>query len=109
MSKYFRVTVYDRKKDMSLVVDSNGYFDQLWALSSQFVQKDFNILAVGTGDKFLDGDIPKMPHNTQHITVRAICKGKPKQTTCTQSNTTYKALQIGDKIYASDRMQTIIQ
>ncbi len=93
---------------MCLVVDSNGYFDQLWELSSQFVQKDFSIIAVGTGEKFIDGDIPKMPHNTQCIAVRAVCKGKPKQITCKQNNTYYKALQIGDKIYVPRQKHHIL-
>ena len=74
---YFRVTVYHPAEDVSAIIDSNGYFEKLWQLSSALVQKGFKILEVGNGDQFLEGDLPKVESDTQHLLLRACQSGKP--------------------------------
>ena len=88
---YFRVTVYHPAEDVSAIIDSNGYFEKLWQLSAALVQKGFKILEVGSDDKFLDGDIPKVETDSQHLLLRACKTGKPEYIS--------GAVQIGGKRY----------
>lgn len=65
MNNYFRITGYCKEKDFCFIVDSYGYFEKLWQLSSDFVQKGMEIIAVGASDKFLDGNLE--PMDTERI------------------------------------------
>ena len=77
MTNYFRITAYHPKKNISAIFDSNGRFEKLWQFSSYLVQKGFKIIKVGGDDKFLEGDLPKVPKGPS-LFVRACCKGTPK-------------------------------
>ena len=88
---YFRVTVYHPAEDVSAIIDSNGYFEKLWQLSASLVQKGFKILEVGADDRFLEGDLPKLEADSQHLLLRACIAGRPD---CTNG-----AVQIGGKSY----------
>ena len=74
---YFRATVYHPAEDVSAIIDSNGYFEKLWQLSSALVQKGFKILEVGADDRFLEGDLPKAEADSGHLLLRACAVGKP--------------------------------
>ncbi len=54
---YFRVTAYHPAEDVSAIIDSNGYFEKLWQLSSCLVQKGFKIAEASSS--FQDGTLPK--------------------------------------------------
>ena len=75
---YFRVTVYHPAEDVSAIIDSNGYFEKLWQLSAALVQKGFKILEVGADDRFLEGDLPKLEADSQHLLLRACKAGRPE-------------------------------
>ena len=108
MTNYFRITGYSKEKDFCFIVDSYGYFDKLWQLSSDFVQKGMEIIAVGSSDKFLDGNFEKrQEQDSEYMYARATCKGRPIETTFTVDGVTYKALQVDDKIYVPDKTQTV--
>lgn len=77
MSNYFRVTAYHESENISVIIDSNGYFGQLWELSAFMIQKGFKVLEVSDDSKFLDGNIEKAAKDTESLIVRACCKGKP--------------------------------
>lgn len=106
MANYFRVTAYHPDEDLSLIIDSNGKFNELWEFSSFLVRKGFKILEVGNDKKFLDGNIERSPANPDKIILRACTEGKPQYTTYLQDNTNYVALQIQNKIYVPDRQKT---
>ena len=76
MTNYFRITAYHPKKNISAIFDSNGRFEKLWQFSSYLVQKGFKIIEVGGDDKFLEGDLPKVPEGVS-LFVRACCRGMP--------------------------------
>ena len=61
MSNYFRITAYHPAKNICAIFDSNRRFEKLWQFSAYLVQKGFKIVEVGADDKFLDGNIPKVP------------------------------------------------
>ena len=92
---YFRVTVYHPAEDVSAIIDSNGYFEKLWQLSSSLVQKGFKILEVGADDRFLEGDLPKLEADSQHLLLRACKAGGPDYTN--------GAVKIGDKGYIPEK------
>lgn len=77
MSNYFRVTAYHESEDVSVIIDSNGYFKQLWELSALMIQKGFKVLEVSDDSKFLDGNIERADKDAESLIVRACCKGKP--------------------------------
>lgn len=88
---YFRVTVYHPAENVSAIIDSNGYFEKLWQLSAALVQKGFKILEVGADDRFLEGDLPKLEADSQHLLLRACKAGRPDYTNGT--------VHIGGKVY----------
>ena len=77
MANYFRITAYHPARNICAVFDSNGRFEKLWQFSSYLVQKGFKIVEVGGGDKFLDGDFPKVPESDKLI-LRACGRGTPE-------------------------------
>ena len=78
MANYFRITAYHPLKNVCAVFDSNGRFEKLWQFSAYLVQKGFKIVEVGANDKFLDGNIPKVPEGNL-LLVRACAKGEPNR------------------------------
>ena len=106
MADYFRVTAYHPDEDLSLIIDSNGRFDEIWEFSSFLVKKGFKILEVGDDSKFLDGNIDRSPVNPDKIILRACTQGRPTYTAYRQDNINYMALQIQNKIDVPDRQKT---
>ena len=106
MNNYFRITGYCKEQDFCFVVDSYGYYDKLWELSSAFVTQGLDIIAVSSSEKFLDGSIPKRSCDNDNIYIRAEHNGRPQDTILTVNGVTYKALKVGDKIYVPDKTKT---
>ena len=76
MSNYFRITAYNPAKNICAIFDSNGRFEKLWQFSAYLVQKGFKIVEVGSDDKFIDGNIPKVSVEKLLI-LRACAKRQP--------------------------------
>ena len=47
MSKYFRITGYNEKENISVIMDSNGKFNEIWEFSVYMLQKGFRIKKIG--------------------------------------------------------------
>lgn len=77
MSNYFRVTAYHESENISLIIDSNGYFGEIWELSAFLIQKGFKVLEVSDDSQFLDGNIERSEVVTDSLILRACAKGKP--------------------------------
>ena len=92
MTNYFRITAYHPKKNISAIFDSNGRFEKLWQFSSYLVQKGFKIIEVGGDDKFLEGDLPKVPEG-KALFLRACSMTSPQRngSTITIHEKTYEA------------------
>lgn len=103
MSNYFRVTAYHEQANVSVIVDSNGYYSALWELSAFLIQKGFKVLEVSDDGKFLDGNIERAEQDTENLIVRACCKGKPLTADYGFNGKTYKAVQVETKIYVPER------
>lgn len=78
-NNYFRVTAYHEQANVSVIVDSNGYYNALWELSAFLIKKGFTVIAVGKDGKFSDGNIPRAEVNADSFILRACTMGKPEQ------------------------------
>lgn len=103
MSNYFRVTAYHESENLSVIIDSNGYFHEIWELSALMIQKGFRVLEVSDDSKFLDGNIVRAEKDTESLIVRACRQGKPLTTDYEHNGKTYKAVQVETKIYVPER------
>ena len=74
-NNHFRVTAYHPTEDITVLVDSYGYYEQLWQLSSMLVIKGFNIIEVSDASKFLDVVIPPVEPNRDKLYLRACMVG----------------------------------
>ena len=96
-NNYFRVTAYHKQANVSMIIDSNGYFDALWKLSALLVEKGFDILEVGKSDTFSNGNIPPVEINSENLIMRACKMGKPEYTE------NDKVLDVHGRYYAPNK------
>lgn len=101
--QYFRITGYIPEKNLSFIMDSYGAYEKLWQFSSALIAKGCRIIEVGSDEKFLDGNIPKLTEQSDKMVLRATAEGESEQTTYKFNDITYKALKVGDKIYIPDK------
>ena len=87
MSKYFRITAYNKGDNISVIMDSNGKFNEIWEFSSYMIQKGFSILEVGKEPRFTDGNIPRANYDEEHIILRAAQYGEPTYETINNQKT----------------------
>ncbi len=99
MSNYFRITAYNEKEDISIIIDSNGMFDKLWKFSSFLIQKGFKIIEVGNDESFIDGNISRTKHHEDVIILRAAQYGKPSYIDMELNRVRYKAIRVDKKEY----------
>ena len=107
MNNYYRITAYHPEEDISAIFDSYGMFEKKWQFSSFLVQKGLCVLEVSSADKFLNGNIPRAPENTEKLLLRANAKGKPEYVTQAIDGVTYTVVKVADKFYVPDRTQTV--
>jgi len=102
-TNYYRVTAYHPTKDLSIIMDSNGLYDALWKFSSSIVSKGFDILEVSNSSSFLEGNIVKAEFDSNSYILRAVGKGRPGNVVELNSNETYHAVKVGEKVYVPDK------
>lgn len=71
------------------------------------IQKGLKVIEISDADTFLDINIKPTEFDADHIFLRANANGKPKYIEQTIKDITYKAVQVADKIYIPDKIQTI--
>lgn len=104
---YFRITGYNPTKDFCFIIDSNGMHQKLWELSAMMIQKGLKVLEASKLENVIDINIEPIEEDTKHIFLMASAFGEPKRIKQTLNGTTYKAIQVGNKIYIPDITQTI--
>ena len=75
MKNYFRITVYNPQSNVTAILDSNGYFDEIWKFSSFFVKNGWKVKAICEDGQFEDGNIPRIKEDADHIVLRACVIG----------------------------------
>ena len=99
MSNYFRITAYNEKENISIIIDSNGMFDKLWKFSSFLIQKGFKIIEVGNDESFIDGNISRAKHHEDVIVLRAAQYGEPSYIDMELNGDKYKVIRVDKKEY----------
>ncbi|MBR6778751.1 MAG: hypothetical protein IKM43_01175 [Clostridia bacterium] len=107
MNNYFRITAYNKENDFSVILDSNGMFEQLWQFGQYLTQKGFEIIETSKEMNMLDINIIKAEFDKEHIFARATADGRPQNINQTTDGITYKAIKVADKIYIPDVTQRI--
>lgn len=107
MTNYYRITAYNEEINTSIIMDSYGRFEKLWQFSKDLMDKGFEIIEVSNDERFLDINIKKLDEEDNKYILRALQSGRPKQTTRTLNGTTYKAIQVNDKIYIPNKENVI--
>lgn len=102
-NNHFRVTAYHPTEDITVLVDSYGYYEQLWQLSSMLVIKGFNIIEVSDASKFLDVVIPPVEPNRDKLYLRACMVGKPDVFIQPVDGRRVKVVQVENRMYIPDR------
>ena len=102
MANYFRITAYNPKENLSVIMDSNGMFDKLWQFSSFMVSKGFKIIEVGNDEKFLYATVKRTEPSAKCI-LRAYAKGEPLYTSLSVQGTVYKAISVQNRCYIPDK------
>lgn len=46
MANYYRITAYHKEKDISIIMDSYGYFEKKWQFSADLIRRGFDIIEV---------------------------------------------------------------
>ena len=99
MANYYRITAYHKEKDISIIMDSYGYFDKKWQFSADLIRRGFNIIEVSDDTQFLDGNIERLTVPKQDkLILRACSMGEPIVLNDTETNA--KTICVSDKTYS---------
>ena len=100
MANYYRITAYHKEKDISIIMDSYGYFEKKWQFSADLIRRGFDIIEVSDDTQFLDGNIERLTEPKQDkLIIRATACGRPKTEIVLFNKNDYKKVSIGDKTY----------
>lgn len=103
MSKYFRITGYNEKENISVIMDSNGKFNEIWEFSVYMLQKGFRIIEVSDDTQFLDGNISRAKDEPDCVVLRATDYGRPKTIEHNIDGRVYIAVQVDKKYYIPNK------
>lgn len=80
MANYYRITAYHKEKDISIIMDSYGYFEKKWQFSADLIRRGFDIIEVSDDTQFLDGNIERLTEPKQDkLILRACSMGEPSR------------------------------
>ena len=114
ITQYFRAIAYHPTERLSVIIDSNGMFDSAGEFSEYLVSKGFKVAEIADDRQFLDVKSPlqsiieKAEPARDKVFLRAYMKGWPDEITHELDGITYRAYQVGDKIYISDRTKIVV-
>ena len=100
MANYYRITAYHKEKDISIIMDSYGYFEKKWQFSADLIRRGFDIIEVSDDTQFFDGNIERLtkPEPSKFI-LRANATGKPEYLEQTVASIIYNTIRVGIKYY----------
>lgn len=100
MANYYRITAYHKEKDISIIMDSYGFFEKKWQFSADLIRRGFDIIEVSDDTQFLDGNIERLTiPEPEKLVLRAASCGRPKTGSEQINGTTYKTITVEDKTY----------
>lgn len=100
MANYYRITAYHKEKDISIIMDSYGYFEKKWQFSADLIRRGFDIIEVSDDTQFLDGNIDRLKEpRPNKLILRATAYGRPKTTIENVDGRNIKRVEINNKFY----------
>lgn len=100
MANYYRITAYHKEKDISIIMDSYGYFEKKWQFSADLIRRGFDIIEVSDDTQFLDGNIERLKEpKSDKLILRATACGRPKTTIENVEGRNIKRVEINNKFY----------
>jgi len=104
MANYYRITAYHKEKDISIIMDSYGYFEKKWQFSADLIRRGFDIIEVSDDTQFLDGNIERLTVPKQDkLFLRACSMGKPKYISKDKKEIGSKTVVVGNKEYIPNK------
>ena len=104
MANYYRITAYHKEKDISIIMDSYGYFEKKWQFSADLIRRGFDIIEVSDDTQFLDGNIERLTVPKQDkLTLRSCSMGKPKYISKDKKKIEHKTVVVGNKEYIPNK------
>ena len=73
---YFRITIYNQEHNVTAILDSNGYYEKKWMLSSFFVKLGWTVVNIVSINEISLTNIPSIEPNKDCLVLRACKIGK---------------------------------
>ena len=100
MANYYRITAYHKEKDISIIMDSYGYFEKKWQFSADLIRRGFDIIEVSDDTQFLGGNIERLKEpRPNKLILRATACGRPKTTIENVEGRNIKRIEKNNKFY----------
>ena len=100
MANYYRMTAYNKEKDISIILDSYGLFERKWQFSADLIRRGFDVIEVSDDTQFLDGNIERLTEPKQDkLILRACSMGEPSRIIQKAGSEEHHAIQVNDKVY----------
>ena len=100
MANYYRITAYHKEKDISIIMDSYGFFEKKWQFSADLIRRGFDIIEVSDDTQFFDGNIERLKEpRPNKLILRATACGRPKPTIENVDGRNIKRVEINNKFY----------
>lgn len=100
MVNYYRITAYHKEKDISIIMDSYGFFEKKWQFSADLIRRGFDIIEVSDDTQFLDVNIERLREPKQDkLILRACSMGEPLRIIKNVGSEEHNAIQVSDKVY----------
>ena len=104
MANYYRITAYHKEKDISIIMDSYGYFEKKWQFSADLIRRGFDIIEVSDDTQFLDGNIERLKEpRPDKLILRATACGRPKTTIENVEGRNIKRIEVNNKFYNQNK------
>ena len=98
MREYFRVVGYCEEKDFCFVLDSYGYCNEIWELSADLIRRKYRVPIATTQGNMLD----QYTRNTLRLFAYVVAQDMQHKALALDG-VRYKAVQVGDKVFVTDK------
>lgn len=104
MANYYRITAYHKEKDISIIMDSYGFFEKKWQFSADLIRRGFDIIEVSDDTQFLDGNIERLTiPEPEKFVLRASACGRPITTIENVGGRNIKRIKVNNKFYNQNK------
>ena len=99
MKNYFRITAHNKKENITIIIDTNNKFEELWQYAYDIMEKGFEVLKVHKSQNIDEGNMPLLEEQSDKYYLRAYETGLPTIKTCSYKNKKAEEVSLGIKNY----------